>query len=210
MNILNLSKNIESIVNEYDLDDSASHLKNEYAISKTAGLAKLIEQKNEEGRLLKIGIVGRVKAGKSSLLNSLVFNGESILPKAATPMTAALTILEYSEDTTAEVEFFNQEDIDNIKENYDKYRSKHQSITSRKKQEIEIKEKQKQKRSNWQALSTIELDKKAEKQATRELASNESLVSAYDQYRRMKESGISLEDIISQKLEMRLLSYMMK
>ena len=42
-------------------------------------------------RDLKIGIVGQVKAGKSSFLNALIFDGRDILPKAATPMTAALT-----------------------------------------------------------------------------------------------------------------------
>ena len=55
-------------------------------------------QKNAESeRLLKIGIVGAVKAGKSSLLNALFFSGQDILPKAATPMTAALTELTYAE-----------------------------------------------------------------------------------------------------------------
>ena len=59
---------------------------------------------------LQIGIVGQVKAGKSSFLNSLFFNGESVLPKASTPMTAGLTIIEYSETNTFEVEYFNEKD----------------------------------------------------------------------------------------------------
>lgn len=45
----------------------------------------------DTNRTLKIGIVGGVKAGKSSFLNALLFRGRDILPKAATPMTAALT-----------------------------------------------------------------------------------------------------------------------
>lgn len=60
--------------------------------------------------ILQIGIVGQVKAGKSSFLNSLFFNGESVLPKASTPMTAGLTIIEYANKNTFEVEYFNEKD----------------------------------------------------------------------------------------------------
>ncbi len=60
--------------------------------------------------VLQIGIVGQVKAGKSSFLNSLFFNGESVLPKASTPMTAGLTIIEYADKNTFEVEYFNEKD----------------------------------------------------------------------------------------------------
>lgn len=54
---------------------------------------------------MNIGIVGRVKAGKSSLLNALVFDGEPILPKAATPMTAALTTITWGETFQARLSF---------------------------------------------------------------------------------------------------------
>ena len=67
--------------------------------------ARLAERYAEEimtqNRDLKIGIVGQVKAGKSSFLNALIFDGKSILPKAATPMTAALTKIRYAEQATA-------------------------------------------------------------------------------------------------------------
>jgi len=53
------------------------------------------EEMNKD-RNLKLGIVGRVKAGKSSFLNALLFDGEEWLPKAATPMTAALTRITYT------------------------------------------------------------------------------------------------------------------
>ena len=61
-----------------------------------------------EGRNLSISIVGAVKSGKSSLLNALLFNGENVLPKAATPMTAALTYIRYTPEKNcrAEIEFF--------------------------------------------------------------------------------------------------------
>lgn len=64
-----------------------------------------LSQKNS---VLKIGVVGQVKAGKSSFLNSLLFDGENVLPKASTPMTAGLTILEYGEKNEFEVEYYNR------------------------------------------------------------------------------------------------------
>ena len=60
------------------------------------------------GETLKIGVVGQVKAGKSSFLNSLFFDGESVLPKASTPMTAGLTILEHGVKDEFEVEYYNE------------------------------------------------------------------------------------------------------
>lgn len=57
--------------------------------------------------VLRLGVVGQVKAGKSSFLNSLIFDGEDVLPKAATPMTAGLTVIEYGEESEFEIEFYN-------------------------------------------------------------------------------------------------------
>lgn len=91
--------------------------KNETFEAEVSRVANAIREFAESGRqlmseseLLKIGIVGLVKAGKSSFLNSLFFNGESVLPKASTPMTAGLTIMEYAEENSFEVEYFTRED----------------------------------------------------------------------------------------------------
>lgn len=40
---------------------------------------------------LSIGVMGQIKAGKSSFLNQLLFDGQPLLPEAATPKTANLT-----------------------------------------------------------------------------------------------------------------------
>lgn len=63
-----------------------------------------------DNSVLKIGIVGQVKAGKSSFLNALFFDGENILPRASTPMTAGLTVLKYSEENKFVVEYFNEKE----------------------------------------------------------------------------------------------------
>lgn len=68
-------------------------------------------------RDLKIGIIGQVKAGKSSFLNALIFEGEDVLPKAATPMTAALTRITYSEKPSAKVVFYSVNDWEVVREN---------------------------------------------------------------------------------------------
>lgn len=75
----------------------------------------------KEGSRLRLGIIGRVKAGKSSLLNALLFNGKDVLPKAATPMTASLTVLGYAAVPYAEVEFFEEKDIENMRQRAQDY-----------------------------------------------------------------------------------------
>lgn len=71
----------------------------------------------DTNRTLKIGIVGGVKAGKSSFLNALLFRGRDILPKAATPMTAALTKISYSEKSYAKIVFYEDKDWNAILQN---------------------------------------------------------------------------------------------
>ena len=62
----------------------------------TEKFEQIIKTAEQKSRKLSIGIIGAVKAGKSSFLNACIFGGQSILPKAATPMTAALTRITYS------------------------------------------------------------------------------------------------------------------
>lgn len=92
--------------------------------SDIAVLEKLVENfriKTEdfyrENRKLNIGVVGQVKAGKSSFLNTLLFNGEEILPKASTPKTATLTKMEYSEHNIIQVEYYSVEEWEVLKDN---------------------------------------------------------------------------------------------
>lgn len=121
MDIIRLNEKIEEFVNKNGFEEHALLLKDDCAIQSSEEWQKRLDGFEEEGRLLKVGIIGRVKAGKSSLLNALLFDGNDILPKAATPMTAALTIMEYGEDVRAEVDFFTQKDIDNFKSEHDRY-----------------------------------------------------------------------------------------
>jgi len=70
-----------------------------------------------ENRKLNIGVVGQVKAGKSSFLNTLLFDGKEVFPKASTPKTATLTKMEYSEENIIEIEYYTPEDWEIIRDN---------------------------------------------------------------------------------------------
>ncbi len=100
---------------------------NEY-IYKLRGNLKNFEENLEcvgsENKTLNIGIMGAVKAGKSSFLNALIFDGEEVLPKAAVPMTAALTKISYSDTPHASVHFFSEKDWERITDNAEKYKKR--------------------------------------------------------------------------------------
>lgn len=83
-------------------------------------LKEALNEEKEQRRVLRIGIIGSVKAGKSTFLNALLFQGEPILPRAATPMTASLTRLCYAEKPYAKFVFYTQEDWATIESEADK------------------------------------------------------------------------------------------
>ena len=88
---------------------------------------QVIEDLEQEGRMLHIGVIGQVKAGKSSFLNALLFGGRDFLPHAATPMTAALTRLVHAERPRAEFEFYTEEEWRNFEAMYEEYEAWRQS-----------------------------------------------------------------------------------
>lgn len=194
MDIIQLNNQIEEFVNKNNFSHDALALKQEHAIQKSEEWQRVLDSFAEQGRVLRIGIIGRVKAGKSSMLNALLFNGNDILPKAATPMTAALTIMEYSENVSAEVDFFTQQDIDEIKVKYDFFQK---ALDSKiKEKELENAERIKRKKgvNSLSAEEQQECRNKAKSQAEREMKDDPSFAS-YDQYCRIKESGKSLSDL---------------
>ena len=58
---------------------------------------------------LTIGVIGQMKCGKSTFLNSFVF-GDNVLPAATTPMTAALSVITYGEKQKIVAGFYNQDE----------------------------------------------------------------------------------------------------
>lgn len=64
--------------------------------------------------VLTIGVIGQMKSGKSTFLNSFIF-GKEILPAASTPMTAALSVITYGENERIEGEFYTVNEWKEIK-----------------------------------------------------------------------------------------------
>lgn len=134
----------------------------------TSRLERNAEEAQNENRKLKIGIVGAMKSGKSSFLNALLFGGKDYLPKAATPMTAALTKISYSDKPKAIVHFYEKKDWnDNIvtgSEKYDQdveraYNEYLESTKSKKKSLENFKNKSHSDKSKATSTSVMKVDK---------------------------------------------------
>lgn len=154
------------------------------------------EKSAESARLLRIGIVGAVKAGKSSLINSVFFDGQDILPKAATPMTAALTEMTFGKECSVTVDFFTDEDIDGLRKKSAEYERRFFEAKNKKSEELEANwlkaqrrrdpafagEPRSEEREQWESA--------AERAARNKMQENISLCGAWDQYRLIMKSAI--------------------
>lgn len=164
------------------------------AIDEPQQLAQTFQTLQNQDRLMNIGIVGRVKAGKSSLLNALIFDGEPILPKAATPMTAALTTITWGEVFRANVEFYSEADIRAIKLKSEQYE---QLLATRKVACLEELVKRRSAQAPGTPVDMQQLTQMAEKKALSELQREEGLFAANDQFKRMTDSGIDSKTLQS-------------
>ncbi|GAA9888562.1 dynamin family protein [Helicobacter pylori] len=202
---------IEKMLQEQGLQERAKPFMSDNAVIKTEELEKTLKELQDTNRDLKVGIIGRVKAGKSSLLNALIFEGVEVLPKAATPMTASLTILKYADTMSAEVEFYSPKDIAELKNEHERYvrefnkivdeevkkQKEKQSLSNRAKEKVKKignkvfgKNKSDEEAPKERVLSDKEIVARAERIAKDKLKGDEKLVSSYDQYERMKKSGL--------------------
>ncbi|GHQ05940.1 hypothetical protein VN0272_14330 [Helicobacter pylori] len=208
--IIKKSALIEKTLQEQGLQERARPFISDNAVIKAEELEKTLKEMQAEDRDLKVGIIGRVKAGKSSLLNALIFEGVEVLPKAATPMTASLTILKYAKTLSAEVEFYSPKDIAELENEHERYvrefnrivdeevkeQKEKQSLSNRAKEGLNKfgkmfsvnksdKEAPKQK-----ILSPEEIRERAQKIAKNDLNKDAKLTASHDQYERMKKSGL--------------------
>ncbi len=171
--IIQKSALIEKTLKEQGLQERARPFISENAVIKAEELEKTLKEMQDTDRNLKVGIIGRVKAGKSSLLNALIFEGVEVLPKAVTPMTASLTVLKYAKNLSAQVEFYSQKDILELKNEHARYEREFQRMVG---EEVK-KQKEKQSLSNRakegfksfgsKALSVVKVNK-SDKEAPKE------------------------------------------
>ena len=66
-----------------------------------------------ETEKLTIAVIGQIKCGKSTFLNSFIFE-DDVLPAAITPMTAALSLITYGAEKTIEVEFYSKDEWEEL------------------------------------------------------------------------------------------------
>ncbi|EKE79807.1 dynamin-like GTPase family protein [Helicobacter pylori] len=202
---------IEKTLKEQGLQEKARPFMSDNSVIKTEELEKTLKELQDTNRDLKVGIIGRVKAGKSSLLNALIFEGVEVLPKAATPMTASLTILKYANTLSAEVEFYSPKDIAELENEHERYvrefnriveeevkkQKEKQSLSNRAKEGVKkfgnmfSKNKSDKEAPKERVLSDEEILEKARRIAKSELEKDTKLVSSYDQYEKMKKSGLT-------------------
>ncbi|AHZ25634.1 dynamin-like GTPase family protein [Helicobacter pylori] len=207
--IIKKSALIEKTLQEQGLQERAKPFMSDNAVITTEELEKTLKELQDTNRDLKVGIIGCVKAGKSSLLNALIFEGVEVLPKAATPMTASLTILKYAQNLSAEVEFYSPKDILELENEHERYerefnkivdeevkkQKEKQSLANRTKEGFKnLSNKFSRNKSDKEApkervLSDEEILEKARRIAKSELEKDTKLVSSHDQYERMKKSG---------------------
>ncbi|EJB88897.1 dynamin family protein [Helicobacter pylori] len=212
---------IEKTLKEQGLQERVRPFISENAVIKTEELEKTLKEMQAEDRDLKVGIIGRVKAGKSSLLNALIFEGVEVLPKAATPMTASLTVLKYAKTLSAQVEFYSPKDILELENEHARYEREFQRMVG---EEVK-KQKEKQSLSNRtkegiknfgkmlgknksdkgapkeRVLSDEEILEKARRIAKSELEKDTKLVSSHDQYERMKKSGLTNTEKLDPRIQ---------
>ena len=184
MNVLQLTEKVDNLYSQLGFE-KPGYLPVYENIESLKQRLDALKKKEKEIRTLKIGIVGRVKAGKSSLLNMLFFGGKDVLPKAATPMTAALTCLRYSEhdDYRAEIECFTDKDIQEIEKSAKLYLSDVEKQYHIAHQELVEKNKSRKK-----PYTPTELKERAQKSAE-EKHKDHPHAGAYTQSQEFKKAG---------------------
>ena len=104
----NLCQNLQVLEKRFDNNEISNVLRLKEALQQD------IQRFEQEQQTLNIAIMGQVKAGKSSFLNALLFDGKPVLPTAATPKTANLTRISYGEIPALEIEYYSKEEWSEI------------------------------------------------------------------------------------------------
>lgn len=192
--VLDLNQRFHQWMEKYnpELEKDIAQWLRKHAIDSTENLDKAFSQLVEENRLLQIGVVGRVKAGKSSLLNALIFDGHAILPRAATPMTAALTTLTHGDTFGAEVQFYSAADRENIEQNALRYEQRFREEKSRAYETLS----QRRQRSG-RHVEDEQFHADVEKTARRALQGEHSLAAAHDQWQSIRNSNVDFKSLDS-------------
>lgn len=111
MSYIKFNKSIDTITRLVEKYKQSGRFTEEMILSVTNAL---------EGQDLKIAVIGKMKAGKSSFTNALLFHG-NVLPSGPEPTTVTLTEIVYtddpSKDSRVEVELLTSSDIKDLQAN---------------------------------------------------------------------------------------------
>lgn len=111
MNEIRYNKGVAAISTLVDKHVKSGRFTDEMARSVTDAI---------EGQELKIAVIGKMKAGKSSFTNALIFHS-NVLPSGPEPTTVTLTEIAYtddpSKDSRVEVELLSPSDISDLQAN---------------------------------------------------------------------------------------------
>ncbi|MCH7399203.1 dynamin family protein [Belliella sp. DSM 107340] len=119
MNDLNIFK--EFLEKKNSINNKLNHMVNLGFAPSTANgkeytkekINEIIKDLNDEH--FTISVCGQINAGKSSLLNFLLFAEKTILPADDTPWTAKLSTIRYGEKTEAEVTYYSKSEWEELK-----------------------------------------------------------------------------------------------
>ena len=192
--VIQLNQRLHQWIEQYspELEKDIAYWLRKHAIDRTEDLARSFSLLDEQNRLLQIGVVGRVKAGKSSLLNALVFDGHAILPRAATPMTAALTTLTYGETFSAQVQFYDAEDRANIKKDAARYLQRLKEEEDRAADTL-----RQRRRRKDQYIEDEQFFADVHKAARRALQGEHTLVAAHEQWNSIRDCNLDFSTLDS-------------
>lgn len=85
---------------------------NNEKLKNVISLEEIKEKLNKD--TLTIGVIGQMKCGKSTFLNSFIFEND-ILPAATSPMTAALSVITYGEKEHIVANFYTKDEWEELK-----------------------------------------------------------------------------------------------
>lgn len=195
------AQDVDVLINDFRgvLDGQIDNLRSENNIEPSSGLERALREVENEGRLLQVGIVGRVKAGKSSLLNALFFGGQSVLPAAATPMTAALTTMTYGEVLKAEVEFYSESDIEGIRQQATQYERKLNAAVEEYFNELKRDEEKRTGQLEIPSGKLEALKKWAKRKADTKVGADTQGKASYEHWSSINSSSLSLSELSSQE-----------
>jgi len=107
----------KKILNQYDKILELPHI-----ISKEISLEHIKEKRKQlKEEHFFVSFTGQIKAGKSTLINALIF-GEEIIPADDIPHTAKITIIKYGKEPRLEATFYNKDEWKILQSNQEFYK----------------------------------------------------------------------------------------